>query len=93
MERSPFEILGLADSATLEEVELAWKRLASETHPDRGGDADKFMACRAAYLQARAEVAEPKRCDECRGTGKITVSHGFSSMTITCNICNGSGFV
>lgn len=39
-----FATLGLGDNATAEDVAKAYRKLSMETHPDRGGDKDKFIA-------------------------------------------------
>lgn len=39
-----FATLGLDDNATAEDVAKAYRKLSMETHPDRGGDKDKFIA-------------------------------------------------
>jgi hypothetical protein len=53
----PFAILGLEASPNLsdEDVRIAWRRAASETHPDRedGGDPARFAAAAAAYTTLR----------------------------------------
>jgi hypothetical protein len=53
----PFAILGLDPSPDLsdEDVRIAWRRAASETHPDRedGGDPARFAAAAAAYTTLR----------------------------------------
>jgi hypothetical protein len=41
--------LGVAPAATQEEIKAAWKRFASQHHPDKGGDAETFKRGRAAY--------------------------------------------
>jgi len=38
----PFQVLGVGANASREEVERAYRLLASEHHPDRGGDADRM---------------------------------------------------
>ena len=38
----PFQVLGLGANATKQEVEEAYRRLAAENHPDRGGDSAKM---------------------------------------------------
>jgi curved DNA-binding protein CbpA len=44
------EILGVPETATPEEIKAAYKKLASEHHPDKeGGDAEKFRIIREAY--------------------------------------------
>lgn len=50
------EILGVAPLARMLEITAAWKRLRSQCHPDRGGDADQFHLVNLAYEQAQREV-------------------------------------
>ncbi len=53
----PFTVLGLEPSPGLsdEDVRIAWRRAASDTHPDRedGGDPERFAAAAAAYTALR----------------------------------------
>ena len=44
-----FAQLGLAVEATWREVKEAYRQLAAEHHPDRGGDQDRFIEIRTAY--------------------------------------------
>jgi molecular chaperone DnaJ len=44
-----YQILGLSRGATTEEVKAAFRRLALEHHPDRGGNAEKFKEANEAY--------------------------------------------
>jgi hypothetical protein len=41
--------LGLEPGASDDEIELAWKKLRSQHHPDKGGDASMFARVKAAY--------------------------------------------
>lgn len=50
-------VLGLDVAATRADVESAYRRRRSETHPDRGGSADEFSAVQRAYEQACREIA------------------------------------
>ena len=45
----PFVTLGLAPSATLDEVRAARRRLAFELHPDRGGDERRMREVNQAF--------------------------------------------
>jgi hypothetical protein len=53
----PFEVLGVGAHASKEEVERAFRLLASKHHPDRGGDEEtmaRINRARAAMLESRA---------------------------------------
>lgn len=45
----PHVLLGVTTNATLAELKLAFRAKALEHHPDRGGDAEAFMAIKRAY--------------------------------------------
>lgn len=47
--REAYAALGLAPGASAEEVRAAYRRLALETHPDRGGGAAAFSRVQAAH--------------------------------------------
>ena len=44
-----YQVLGLPRDATATQVKAAYRRLVSEAHPDRGGEAAEFIRIRAAY--------------------------------------------
>jgi molecular chaperone DnaJ len=44
-----YKTLGLEKNATAEDVKNAFRRLALQHHPDRGGDAEKFKEANEAY--------------------------------------------
>jgi hypothetical protein len=44
----PFQVLGVGANASKEEVERAYRLLAQEHHPDRGGDEQQMMRINAA---------------------------------------------
>lgn len=90
---SPFRILGLNEAATPDDVKQAWRKLASEHHPDKGGDTDSFHRMRTAYIEALARASAPFDCDACKGSGwKIQVK-GWHSVRLQCSKCNGAGTV
>jgi hypothetical protein len=49
VERDPWAVLGLADTATLDEVRAARRRLAKERHPDHGGDLGAMRELNEAF--------------------------------------------
>lgn len=59
MSSSPYEVLGVAASASHDELRRAFRKAMRETHPDTGGDPQKFTAVQLAWerigtLEARA---------------------------------------
>lgn len=88
---SPFDTLGLPETATAAEVETRWRTLRAELHPDKGGDADQFHEAQKAYTKALAIANEPKICEPCGGAGKVTVARGFNQVKLPCEACGGSG--
>jgi len=51
------DVLQVGNTYTIEECERNFKLLASEHHPDKGGDVDEFRKLTAARDQARAELS------------------------------------
>lgn len=58
-----YEELGLARDASADDIKAAYKRLAHETHPDRGGDAERFKRVRIAY-EVLSDPTRRQRYDE-----------------------------
>ncbi len=44
-----YQILGVAENATQDEIKKAYRRLAVEHHPDKGGDESKFKEISESY--------------------------------------------
>lgn len=44
-----YTTLGVAKTATADDIKRAYRRLASQHHPDRGGDTQRFQEIQAAY--------------------------------------------
>ncbi len=49
---NPFRVLGLAADADLAAIKAAYRQLALNAHPDRGGSDAAFIAANRAYLAA-----------------------------------------
>ena len=60
-----YDTLGVKTSATQDEIKRAYRKLASQHHPDKGGDVAKFQEIEQAYRtlsdpQARAQYDNPQ---------------------------------
>lgn len=60
-----YQILGVEKSATADDIKRAFRRLASQHHPDKGGDTVKFQEVQEAYgvlgdEAKRAEYDNPR---------------------------------
>lgn len=49
----PYHTLGVSRNASEDDIKKAYKKLAMEYHPDRGGDQEKFKEVTAAYEQIK----------------------------------------
>ena len=60
---SPYEILGVTPSASMEEIKIAYRRAARATHPDLGGSEEKFKQVQQAF-QDITELENPLSHDQ-----------------------------
>jgi hypothetical protein len=58
---SSWSVLGLEAGATLVEVKRAFRQRALETHPDRGGRAEDFVAIQRAYEKLVVMASRPRK--------------------------------
>ena len=78
-----YTTLGIAPTASEEEIRVAYKRLAMKFHPDReGGDAERFDAVKKAYEGLKNRV-----CPVCEGRGHIRERNGAFSKVVNCPRC------
>ena len=63
---SYYDVLGVPTDATEADIKKAFRKLASQHHPDKGGDTDKFQQIQEAYetlsnVNRRQEYDHPPR--------------------------------
>jgi DnaJ-class molecular chaperone len=82
-----YAALGVPKTATTDEIKQAFRRLASQTHPDKGGDTQKFQAIQQAYAtlgdeQKRVEYDNPRpQFSGFHGTpGGVNINDIFGQM-------------
>lgn len=61
----PYQILGISKTASPEEIKKAYRKLATQHHPDKGGDTAKFQEIQSAYSilsdpEKRAQYDNPQ---------------------------------
>lgn len=64
--KTHYDILGLAPTASQDEIKAKYRKLAMQYHPDRGGDQAKFQELQSAYdvigdVEKRAEYDNPQQ--------------------------------
>lgn len=91
------EILGVDEDTPYHGIRARYRALALDAHPDRGGGADQFQRLHEAYSIASCNVYAPaekpriQRCGVCGGSGRITTTRGFATVSKRCTICHGKG--
>ncbi len=75
--RDYYEVLGVGKNASADEIKKAFRRLAVEHHPDRGGSEDKFKEVNEAY-EVLKDADKRKRYDQFghAGVGSSAASGG-----------------
>lgn len=56
----PYSVLGVSRTASEDEIKKAYRKLAKEHHPDRGGDENRFKAINEAYDYIKNPPEEPQ---------------------------------
>src|SRR3954469_25244381 len=75
--RDYYEVLGVGKDASPDEVKKAFRRLAVEHHPDRGGEEAKFKEVNEAY-EVLKDTSKRQRYDQFghAGVGSSAASDG-----------------
>lgn len=79
-----YDTLGIPENATQEEIKKAYRKLANQHHPDKGGDTTKFQQIQSAYDAISDEQSRARYDAERRGGG------GFR-FTVNGNDFDGTG--
>ena len=63
--QNPYQTLGVSPGATADEIKRAYRKLASQHHPDKGGDKNRFQEIQGAY----DAITNPKSAAHDTGPG------------------------
>jgi molecular chaperone DnaJ len=80
--RNPYDVLGVAPSASQERIRAAYRALAQRYHPDRSpGAADQMAEINAAYRQLSDPARRAMVDADLRGTGSAAPRAGRTSSS------------
>lgn len=95
--RDPYQVLGVAVTASAAELKAAYRSLAKQHHPDAGGDAHRILELNAAWevlgdAQRRAEhdrLHHAGRTDPTRSATARSAAAGRAARTATAQAARG----
>ena len=98
-----YDTLGVSENASLDDIKKAYRRLANQHHPDKGGDTNKFQQIQAAYDAISDEQKRSQYDADRRGVGgfRFTVNghnmgagvpHEMEEMLKSFGFAFGPGF-
>lgn len=80
----PYAVLGVSAEATLDEVRSARRRLASQFHPDHGGDAGRMGEINAAFDVVAAHLLRTSPPPPVKRSPHRQLQQDAPSFTIDC---------
>jgi curved DNA-binding protein len=98
-----YDTLGISESASQDEIKKAYRKLANQHHPDKGGDTNQFQQIQSAYETLSDDNRRAQYDAERRGMGgfRFTVNghdvgggmpHEMEEMLRNFGFAFGSGF-
>lgn len=81
MSKNYYDILGVKKDASQDEIKKAYRKLALEHHPDKGGDENKFKEAAEAY-ETLSDSQKRQEYDMYGSGGQRFQSHGFNMEDI-----------
>lgn len=83
---SPYTLLGVTPSCSVDEIRAAYKKRVLETHPDKGGDPEEFQKVQRAYAdisRAPPAPAAPLPSDRSRSPRRFNVKEIFAKAAVS----------
>lgn len=98
-----YDTLGILESASQDEIKKAYRKLANQHHPDKGGDTNRFQQIQSAYETLSNDQSRAQYDAERKGMGgfRFTVNgqdvgsgmpHQMEEMLRNFGFAFGSGF-
>lgn len=69
-----YDTLGVSESASQDEIKKAYRKLANQHHPDKGGDTNQFQQIQSAYETLSNDQSRAQYDAERRGAGGFRFS-------------------
>lgn len=78
--RNHYQTLGIDKTATQDDIKRAYRRLASQHHPDKGGDTQRFQEIQQAYSVLGDEQSRQQYDNPPAGTQPLGSNFDFDSI-------------